>query len=65
MKNECEASPVIENTITVTERASELCVAVETLRIAYPAIFSTYVGKLLLQRRLDLLAILRTDDGLR
>lgn len=43
--------PVQEEVLKLADECNELCVAVETIRIAYPGILSDYAGKILIQRK--------------
>lgn len=47
-----------QSNIDITQSANEVCVAIETLKIAFPEIFKSHVGKALLQRKAELNASL-------
>lgn len=44
-------NPIQEEVLRLADECNELCVAVETIQIAYPSILSDYAMKILIQRK--------------
>lgn len=54
MKDQAAAVRTSSIQSDITECANEVGVAIETLKIAFPNVFASHVGKTLLQRKFEL-----------